>query len=339
MTSEILNSSKSCLNRIQEQNMGSETEQNNMIPVIDFSEENLKPGSDSWASASKQVVYGLEEYGCVEIVYDKFPVQLHKSIFDAAKQVFNLPEEAKMQKVSDRPDPSSYIVLNPGDDAPLYENIAIDNPTTLQGAESFTNIMWPQGNQTFRESVMSFSKRLAEMYETVMRMVFEKYGVEELFESFGNSSFHLLRLIKYKARQMGDTDVGLRGHTDSTIITILHQNEVPGLQIQTKDGHWIAVKPSTSSFVVIAGDGLKAWSNDRVRGCEHRVMILENKERYSVALFTFIKGVIHVPEEFVDDEHPLRYEPFDHFAYNRYYLSREAQNSSVRRNIKSFCGI
>ena len=106
---------------------------------------------------------------------------------------------------------------------------------------------------------MSFSKRLEELYETVMRMVFEKYGVEELFESFKNSSFHLLRLIKYKAREMGDTDVGLTGHTDSTILTMLHQNEVHGLQIQTKQGHWIALKPSESSFVVIAGDGLKVY--------------------------------------------------------------------------------
>ena len=125
--------------------MGSETE--HKIPVINFSAENLKPGSDSWALASKQVQYALEEYGCFEIIYDKFPLQLHTSIFDAAKEVLELPKEIKMQKTSDRPGALSYVEPNPA--VPLYENIAIDNPTTLEGAERFTSIMWPEGNDNF----------------------------------------------------------------------------------------------------------------------------------------------------------------------------------------------
>lgn len=67
------------------------------------------------------------------------------------------------------------------------------------------------------------------------------------------------------------------------------------------------------------------------------IINLENTERYSVGLFTLIKGVIHVPEELVDDEHPLRYKPFDHFSYNRFFLTKEARNSASR--IKAFCGI
>ncbi|KAM6602193.1 hypothetical protein CsatA_021802 [Cannabis sativa] len=346
-----------------------------IIPVIDFSVEKLKPGSESWICASKEVVYGLEEYGCVEIMYEKFPIELHNSIFDAAKQVLNLPEEAKKQKVSDRPGPKSYIVVNNNNhvadnddhdddhddeakDVPPFQNIAIDNPTTLQGAQSFTNIMWPQGNHNFCESVMCFSKRLEEIYEIVMRMVFEKYGVDQgdRFESFKNSSFHLLRMVKYKVREKGDSNVALIDHRDSTILSILHQNQINGLQIKTKNGHWIPVlKPnSTSSFIVLAGEGLMAWSNDRVRGCEHRVMLndlmeMKNKERYSIALFTFINGVVDVPKEFVDDEHPLRYKPFDHFEFNRYYhhidspdhpqQPNNSLNPLIRRTIKTFCGI
>lgn len=126
--------------------MGSETEHN--IPAVNFSEENLKPGSDSWLLASKQVRYGFEEYGCFEIAYDKFPLQLQNSIFDAAKEVLDLPKETKMRKTSDRHGAISYVAPNPA--APLYENIAIDNPTTLEGAESFTNTMWPEGNDKFR---------------------------------------------------------------------------------------------------------------------------------------------------------------------------------------------
>ncbi|PON89435.1 Isopenicillin N synthase [Trema orientale] len=313
-----------------------ESETVHKIPVINFSEENLKPGSDSWILVSKQIRYGLEEYGCFEIVHENFPLQLHKSIFDAAKEVFDLPKETKMQKTSDSPVSLNYVAPNPT--APLYENIAIYSPNTLEGAESFTSVMWPKGNNNFRETVYSFSKRLKELYETTTRMVFESYGVEGLFDSYRNSSFYMLRFLNYRARQTNDTNVGLVDHTDSSFITILHQIEVQGLQIKTKDCQWIDVKPSASSFIVIAGDALKAWSNDRIRACEHRVIInSEKKERYSVGLFTLIKGVIHVPKELVTDDYPLRYKPFDNLAFSRFYLTEEAKKLACR--IKTFCGI
>ena len=124
--------------------MGSQTV--HKIPVIHFS-ENMKPGSDSWISAREQVQYGLEEYGCFEMVYEKFPLQLRNSIFDAFKDLFALPKETKMRKATDRVGAVGYADEPPS--APLCESIGIDAPNTLQGAQLFTSTMWPQGNDTF----------------------------------------------------------------------------------------------------------------------------------------------------------------------------------------------
>lgn len=126
--------------------MDSNTE--HKVPVICLSEDNLKPGSDSWVLATKQVRHGLEEYGCFEIVYDEFPLQLHNSIFGAAKDLLDLPEETKMLKSSKRPDSLGYVPQRPT--TPLYESIGIDRPNILEEAEHFTNVMWPEGNDTFR---------------------------------------------------------------------------------------------------------------------------------------------------------------------------------------------
>ncbi|EXC25839.1 Protein SRG1 [Morus notabilis] len=313
--------------------MGSLAEQK--IPVINFKEEHLKPGSDSWISALKQVRYGFEEYGCLEIVCDQFPFELHNSIFDAAEDVFNLPKETKMQKTSTRPGKIGYIAGLP--ELPLYESIALDSATTLEEVEYFTNIMWPAGNNSFRDSVHSFSKRIEVLHEMVTRMVFENYGVEGLFNSFWEKRFYVCRFFKYKApHQTNESEVGIGAHTDSTFLSILHQHQVKGLQIKTKDGQWIDVKPKPSSLFVIAGDVLKVWSNDRVRSCEHQVMVSEDKIRYSAGLFTFIKGVMQVPEELIDDEYPLRYKPFDHAEYNRYLLSEDRDKNCP---INAFCGI
>ncbi|GMN37306.1 hypothetical protein TIFTF001_006710 [Ficus carica] len=313
--------------------MGSEAE--HRIPVINFNEESFKPGSDSWVLACKYVRYGLEKFGCFEIVYDKFSSELHNSIFGAAEDFFDLPKETKMQKVSDRLGSIGYIADSPTD--PLYETVGIDNTTTLQGVDHFLNIMWPAGNITFRESVHSFSKRVQGFHELVTRMVCENYGVEGLFNSVFENFVYSFRFFKYNRTQTKVGEVGLVAHTDISFISILHQHEVEGLQIKTKDDHWIDVKPKPSSFVVLAGDVLQVWSNNKVRSCEHRVIVKEDKVRYSVGLFTVAQGVIQVPDELVDDEHPLKYKPLDMAEYTRFTIEAGAAKQASR--LKAFYGI
>ena len=98
---------------------------------------------------------------------------------------------------------------------------------------------------------------MEEISEIVTRMVFDSYGVERLsFESHMESATYLLRCFKYRTKQEDENDLGLQAHTDRTFTSILHQDQVNGLQIKAKDCQWIDVQPSGSSFVVLAGDAL-----------------------------------------------------------------------------------
>lgn len=99
------------------------------------------------------------------------------------------------------------------------------------------------------------------MDEMVTKMVFENYGVERLYESHMASTTYLLRCFYYREPQLDETDMGLHPHTDKTFISILHQDEINGLQIKSKEGQWIDVEPSPSSFLVMAGDAfMVGWS-------------------------------------------------------------------------------
>lgn len=62
--------------------------------------------------------------------------------------------------------------------------------------------------------------------------------------------------MKYKGPETTDTKLGLSAHTDKNIVTILYQNQVEGLEVQTKDGEWIKVQPSQDSFIAMIGDSL-----------------------------------------------------------------------------------
>lgn len=97
---------------------------------------------------------------------------------------------------------------------------------------------------------------MTELYDMATRIVFDSYGIERLHNSHMESTSYGLRLFKFRTRQTNDTEVGVPTHTDKTFITILKQNQVDGLQIRTKDDHYIDVKPNFSSFMFITGDAL-----------------------------------------------------------------------------------
>ncbi|KAL5575747.1 hypothetical protein UlMin_017446 [Ulmus minor] len=312
--------------------MGSETEVT--IPVIDFTKENLNPGTDLWVKTCKEVRYALEEIGCFEAIYDKVPTQLQNSTFSALKDLFDLPLATKKQKTSDKLF-HGYVGQAPF--IPLYETLAIDNPTTLEGVKYFTNIMWPAGNNNFCETMYSYAKQVEELSKMATKMVFESYGVERLYEAQMAMTSYLLRFFNYRRPEANESDLGLHPHIDSTFISVVHQSEVEGLQIKTKDGSWIDFKSSLpSAFVVLAGDIITAWSNGRVRGCEHQVIMKQDKDRYSLGLFCFINGVIEVPEELVDEKHPLQYKGIDNFEY---LLFTKRKGKISGKYIEAFCGV
>ncbi|CAN8303432.1 unnamed protein product [Cochlearia groenlandica] len=61
------------------------------LPVIDFTNPNLKPGTVEWDLVRGDVRKSLEEYGCFEALFDKVPNKLRKAIFNVSKEAFELP--------------------------------------------------------------------------------------------------------------------------------------------------------------------------------------------------------------------------------------------------------
>ncbi|KAL3511832.1 hypothetical protein ACH5RR_024549 [Cinchona calisaya] len=313
--------------------MGSLTQNN--LPVIDFTNKNLDPNSNSWLSTREDVVRALEDYGCFIAIYDKFSSDLHQAIFHASEELFDLPQEIKVLNTSDTPS-HGYVGQEPI--IPLYEGFGVENATTLQGVQKFTNLLWPNGNDTFCETALSFSKAVAELDQMVMKMVSEKYGIEKNYETLLGSMSYLLKLIKYRVPRENEKNLGIVPHTDKSFTSILHQHQVKGLEIKNKDGEWMLIDPSPSSFIVMAGDACMAWTNGKIEPAHHRVIMSGNEERYSLGLFTFIRDlIVQVPEELVDGEHPRQFKPFDHYKFIHFFYTEEGKRSKCA--IKAYCGV
>ncbi|XP_014489749.1 2-oxoglutarate-dependent dioxygenase AOP3 [Vigna radiata var. radiata] len=314
--------------------MGSETENRKSLPIIDLSDEKMKPGTETWVSTSDAVRSALEDHGGFLAHYNKVDQMLTDSVFSAMKELFDLPLQTKMQQTTDKP---IYSYAGQRPDIPLYESMAIDNPLNAKNCHNYATIMWPQGNHQFSESVNSYAKKVAELDYTVKRMVFGSYGLEnEKCECLLESTDYVLRCYKYRTPKTGETNLGVRAHTDSGFLTILNQR-LNGLEVQLKNGEWFQVDASPSIFAVLAGDAFMVWSNDRIRGCVHRVFMNSKVERLSLGLLSYAGKVMETEEKLVDEEHPLRYKPFDHYGYLRFFLTEEAVKATSR--IKAYCGI
>ncbi|XP_044386215.1 gibberellin 2-beta-dioxygenase 6-like [Triticum aestivum] len=89
--------------------------------------------------------------------------------------------------------------------------------------------------------------------------------------------------LRYPLCPFADT-LGMVPHTDSDFLTIVCQDQVGGLEIMN-DSHWVAVKPHPDALVVNVGDLFQAWSNNRYKSVEHKVVANSKAERFSVAYF------------------------------------------------------
>ncbi len=105
-----------------------------------------------------------------------------------------------------------------------------------------------------------------------------------------------------------DGNLGVNPHTDAGALTLLLQDEQPGLEV-LHDGTWQLVEPRSDALVVNIGDIVQVWSNDRYRAALHRGLVSPDVERYSAPFFfnpAYSTEYAPLPST-IDAAHPPRY--------------------------------
>jgi isopenicillin N synthase-like dioxygenase len=107
--------------------MESET-QSSAFHVVDFSDENMKPGTNAWLSACALVRTTLEDHGCFLARYDKVSKELCDSLVSVLDELFDLLLDRKTQETSEK---TFHGYLGQVSWIPLYESLGIEDLLTL----------------------------------------------------------------------------------------------------------------------------------------------------------------------------------------------------------------
>lgn len=137
----------------------------------------------------------------------------------------------------------------------------------------------------FRKTVSDYFARLSGLSRQILRMMSLALRLDELYmeQVFGENPSPYLKLIRYPQTLPGTQGVGV--HKDSGFMTLLLQDENPGLEAQANDDSWHPVDPVPGSLVVNTGELLQLVTHNYFIATPHRVINKAGSERYSSAFF------------------------------------------------------
>lgn len=196
------------------------------------------------------------------------------------------------------------------------------------------------------EIVQEYGGKMTELAKVIQKTLLmslgEELGMKYYVSEFG-SCHGYLRINNYSSPDSLEQEVeGLGMHTDMSCITIVYQDELGGLQVRSKDGKWVDILPCEGTLVVNIGDMLQAWSNDKLRSSEHRVILKKPVNRFSLVFFWCFEDekVILAPDEVVGEENSRLYKSFVCSDYLNFRVTNEkGKFEKVGFTVKDFVGI
>jgi isopenicillin N synthase-like dioxygenase len=147
---------------------------------------------------------------------------------------------------------------------------------------------WPEALPELKTVLTGWQQDMTQVALELLRGFAEalqlpRNAFDNLYGEYPNEH---IKLIRYPGRSESESSQGVGAHKDSGFLTLLLQDDQPGLQVEVTPDNWIAASPLPGSFVVNIGELLELASNGYLRATIHRVVSPKaEKERLSVAFF------------------------------------------------------
>ncbi|KAK6123980.1 hypothetical protein DH2020_042263 [Rehmannia glutinosa] len=226
------------------------------LPIIDLN--HLYLGDTERQACKKLIAQASREWGFFQVINHGIPREILEIMRAEQVKLFKKPFEEKKS----------------------YKDLNFSAGSYRWGTPTATNLQ-----QLSCTTMEQFATTVSQLAQTLADILGEEMGHKtEFFKETCLPSSCYLRLNRYPPCPVHPQMLGIMPHTDSSFLTVLHQDNIGGLQL-VKDGKWIAVKPNPAALIINIGDLFQAWSNDLYKSVEHRVMANPLNERFSTAYF------------------------------------------------------
>jgi isopenicillin N synthase-like dioxygenase len=260
------------------------------LPMIDISPL-VSGDGPGCATVARQIAVACRDRGFFYVVGHGVPEAVREAVFDGARALFDLPEDAKCAVSKARSpanrgyEPLGGQTLEPGAPPDLKEGFYVGAEGPLGGFNRGPN-QWPAELPGLEPLLLDYHRRMLGLAVQLMSGLALSLGLkEDAFSAFCRSPVAILRLLHYPPQPPGPGR-GAGAHSDFGALTILLQDEVGGLEVYDRaTGDWIAAPPVSDAFVVNLGDLVARWTNDRYRSTPHRVVNRSGRRRYSIPFF------------------------------------------------------
>ncbi|KAH7666584.1 Gibberellin 2-beta-dioxygenase protein [Dioscorea alata] len=279
--------------------MHSDQHHNNIVPVpiIDMStRRDMKV---------ELILKACEDFGFFQVINHGIPDKVIARMEKFGMDFFSLPASEKL--LAGPANPFGYgtkSIGSNGDTGDLEYLLLHSNPMFVsQRARAIS----PNNPKEFSYVVNEYVGEVRELACEILDLIAQGLGLKDcgVFSSMIRDidSDSLFRLNHYppspspspspfscKSTSTTNTaKIRFGEHSDPQIITILHSNNVAGLQILSASSAgslWIPIMPNPAAFCVNVGDVLQAMTNGRLVSVRHRVMgNKSNGARMSTAFF------------------------------------------------------
>ena len=295
------------------------------IPVIDLGPY-LAGAPGARDTAARELHRALTDIGFYYIVNHGVPADRVRQTFTEAARFHAQPLERKMQIRIDRHN-VGYLpmrgdtlrtsvvqtVTKPNLNEALFvaRDMAADHPDVVSGRRFRSANQWPADLAGFRDTVVTYCDTMERLVQKLMPLYARALDLPPTYfdEPFRDCQYKL-RMTHYPNQPAAaDDEFGIAPHTDTSFLTVLAPNDVPGLSIRLPDGQWVDAPAIPDAFVVNGGQLLRRWTNDTLLATPHRAINRSGGERYALAFFcdAYIGWPIAAVPTTVGPDRPPRY--------------------------------
>jgi isopenicillin N synthase-like dioxygenase len=268
------------------------------LPVLDFSL--LEGNARQRAEFLQRLNHAARETGFFYLTHHGVSPELQQRVQRVSRAFFSLPDDEKQRVAMIRtPHFRGYTLAGAERtrSAPDWReqfDIGAERPALrlLSGDPAWRRLQgpnqWPESLPALKSTLLEWQQALTRISLRLLRAFAELLGLPvTAFDAlYGNKPNEHIKLIRYPGQPVVGSQQGVGAHKDSGFLTLLLQDEQPGLQVELEPDSWVDARPLPGSFVVNIGELLELATDGYLRATVHRVVSPPpGQERLSIAFF------------------------------------------------------